>query len=111
MDSQLLVQFLWALKGVECLWEKDCLEELDNRIKITNLPKECTVSIYSLNGVLVRQYVRSNDPSTSLDWDLKNHKNVPIAGGVYIIHIDVPEVGEKILKWFGVMRPIDLDNF
>ena len=85
--------------------------ELDNRIKITNLPMECTVSIYSLNGVLVRQYVRSNDPSTSLDWDLKNHKNVPIAGGVYIIHVDVPEVGEKILKWFGVMRPIDLDTF
>ena len=85
--------------------------KLDNRIKITNLPMECTISIYSLNGVLVRQYVRSNDPSTSLDWDLKNHKNVPIAGGVYIIHVDVPEVGEKILKWFGVMRPIDLDTF
>ena len=85
--------------------------KLDNRIKITNLPMECTVSIYSLNGVLVRQYVRSNDPTTSLDWDLKNHNNVPIAGGVYIIHVDVPEVGEKILKWFGIMRPIDLDTF
>jgi hypothetical protein len=30
---------------------------------------------------------------------------------VYIIHIDVPNIGEKVLKWFGVMRPIDLDNF
>ena len=85
--------------------------KIDNRVKITNLPMECTVSIYNLNGALVRQYVRANDPTTSLDWDLKNHKNVPIAGGVYIIHVDVPEVGEKILKWFGVMRPIDLDNF
>tara|TARA_Y100001954_G_scaffold168621_1_gene179074 strand:- start:1367 stop:3427 length:2061 start_codon:yes stop_codon:yes gene_type:complete len=85
--------------------------KIDNRVKITNLPMECTVSIYNLNGALIRQYVRSNDPSTSLDWDLKNHNNVPIAGGVYIIHIDVPEVGEKILKWFGVMRPIDLDTF
>ena len=47
----------------------------------------------------------------SLDWDLKNHKNVPIAGGVYIIHVDVPGIGQKVLKWFGVMRPIDLDNF
>jgi hypothetical protein len=25
--------------------------------------------------------------------------------------VDVPGAGEKILKWFGVMRPIDLDNF
>ncbi|MEY3010874.1 MAG: hypothetical protein RLZZ314_1516, partial [Bacteroidota bacterium] len=37
--------------------------------------------------------------------------NVPIAGGVYIIHVDVPGVGQTIRKWFGVMRPIDLDNF
>ena len=85
--------------------------KLDNRVKITNLPEECTVSIYNLSGTLVRQYQRTNDPVTSLDWDLKNHKNVPIAGGVYIIHVDVPGIGQKILKWFGVMRPVDLDNF
>ena len=84
---------------------------LDNRVKITNLPMVCTVSIYTLNGTLIRQYNRTNDPSTSLDWDLKNHKNVPIAGGVYIIHVDVPGIGQKVLKWFGVMRPIDLDTF
>ena len=85
--------------------------KLDNRVKITNLPEKCTVSIYNLSGTLIRQYQRTNDPTTSLDWDLKNHKNVPIAGGVYIIHVDVPDIGQKILKWFGVMRPVDLDNF
>jgi hypothetical protein len=85
--------------------------KIDNRIKITNLPEVCTVSIYNLSGTLVRQYQRTNDPVTSLDWDLKNHKNVPIAGGVYIIHVDVPDIGQRVLKWFGVMRPIDLDNF
>ena len=85
--------------------------KLDNRVKITNLPEECTVSIYNLSGTLVRQYQRTNDPVTALDWDLKNQKNVPIAGGVYIIHVDVPGIGQKILKWFGVMRPVDLDNF
>lgn len=84
--------------------------KLDNRVKITNLPEQCTVSVYSINGTLVRQYKKA-DPMTSLDWDLKNHANVPIAGGVYLIHIDVPGVGERILKWFGVMRPTDLDNF
>jgi hypothetical protein len=30
---------------------------------------------------------------------------------VYIIHVEVPGVGEKVVKWFGVMRPIDLDSF
>ena len=84
--------------------------KLDNRVKITNLPYECTVSIYDLNGTLIRHYKKS-DPTTSLDWDLKNGKNIPIASGTYIVHINVPGAGEKILKWFGVMRPIDLDSF
>ena len=84
--------------------------KLDNRVKITNLPEVCTVSIYNVSGSLVRQY-RKADELTSIDWDLKNEKNIPIAGGVYIIHVDVPDVGEKVLKWFGVMRPVDLDNF
>ena len=84
--------------------------KLDNRVKITNLPEVCTIRIYNLQGNMVRQFSKA-DPLTSLDWDLKNERNVPIAGGVYIIHVDVPGIGEKILKWFGIMRPTDLDNF
>jgi hypothetical protein len=84
--------------------------KLDNRVKITNLPEVCTISIYDLNGTRIRQF-KKGDPTTYLDWDLKNDQNIPIASGVYIIHIDVPNIGEKVLKWFGVMRPIDLDSF
>lgn len=84
--------------------------KLDNRVKITNLPIECVVSIYDLNGTLIRQF-KKGDPTTSLDWDLKNTKGIPVSGGTYIIHIAVPGAGEKILKWFGIMRPIDLDSF
>ena len=84
--------------------------KLDNRVKIVNLPEVCTVRIYNLSGTLVRTYDKA-DPLTYVDWDLKNEANVPIAGGVYIIHIDVPNVGQAVRKWFGVMRPVDLDNF
>ncbi len=84
--------------------------KLDNRVKITNLPSECKITIYTINGTLIRQFNKA-DPTTYLDWDLKNEKNIPVASGVYIIHISVPGVGEKILKWFGVMRPVDLDSF
>jgi hypothetical protein len=86
------------------------INKLDNRIKITNLPQNCTIAIYDLSGNRVRAF-KKGDPSTSLDWDLKNEKNIPVASGVYIIHVVVPNVGEKVLKWFGVMRPVDLDNF
>ena len=48
---------------------------------------------------------------SSLDWDLKNSKGVPIASGIYIVHIAAEGIGERTIKWFGVIRPIDLDTF
>jgi hypothetical protein len=83
---------------------------LDNIVKITNLPQNCVISIYTVNGTLIRRF-QKDDPKTSLDWDLKNQRNVPIASGLYLIHVNVPDVGEKIVKFFGTMRPIDLDQF
>ncbi|MFN3917549.1 MAG: T9SS C-terminal target domain-containing protein [Flavobacteriales bacterium] len=83
---------------------------LDNRIKITNLPDIATIKIYTINGTLVRT-ITKDSPITSVDWDLKNFRGIPIASGAYLIHVNVPEVGEKVLKWFGVIRPPDLDNF
>ena len=84
--------------------------QLDNRIKIINLPQKCTINIFTLNGSLVKQ-IKKDDESTYVDWDLKNNANVPIASGMYIIHVDGGELGEKVIKWFGVMRQIDLDSF
>lgn len=83
---------------------------LDNIAKITNLPQNCVISIYTLNGTLIRKY-QKDDPKSSLDWDLKNQKNIPISSGIYLIHVNVPGVGEKVLKFFATMRPIDLDQF
>ncbi|WKZ74779.1 MAG: T9SS type A sorting domain-containing protein [Vicingaceae bacterium] len=84
--------------------------QLDNRIKIINLPEECVVTIYNMSGTLIKQYNKA-DPKTSIDWDLKNIAGVPVAGGVYLIHVNVPGVGEKVIKWFGVLRPTDLNTF
>lgn len=82
---------------------------IDNRIKITNLPEECKISIFNMNGGLVKQINKSNE-LTFEDWNLKNHVGVPIASGMYIFHIQVPGVGEKILKWYGAMRLIDVSK-
>jgi hypothetical protein len=30
------------------------------------------------------------------DWDMKNQNGISVASGLYIIHVDVPGVGEKI---------------
>ncbi len=82
---------------------------LDTRVKVTNLPEKCTVTIYSINGKLIRTY-KKDSPETSIDWDLNNHVGIPIASGVYLIHVEVPEIGERILKFFGGIRQVDLQN-
>jgi hypothetical protein len=83
---------------------------IDNRVKLTNLPVKCEISIYTLDGALVRR-IKKDDITTEADWNLKNNANVPIASGLYIIHIDAGDLGEKVLKWMGVMRELDLDSF
>ncbi|MDP2236836.1 MAG: T9SS type A sorting domain-containing protein [Bacteroidales bacterium] len=82
---------------------------LDNRIKITNLPERCVITIYNMSGTKIRQF-KKDEPKTSIDWDLKNFAGVPIASGVYLIHIKSDD-GERIIKWFGALRPIDLNTF
>lgn len=83
---------------------------LDYVVKITNLPEVCSINIYNLAGTLIRSFEKDNS-STIVEWDLKNNYRVPIAGGMYIIHVEVPDVGEKTLKWFGILRPDDLSSF
>ena len=96
----------------------------DNTVKITNLPAQCVVTIYSLDGRFIRQYSRNevgkpnSPPRTSppvavnqivpdLEWNLKNFAGIPIASGVYLIHVDAPGLGERVIKWFGVSRQFD----
>ncbi|MBD79447.1 MAG: hypothetical protein CL840_11050 [Crocinitomicaceae bacterium] len=86
-------------------------DKLDNRIKIINLPKTCNIRMYTVNGTLVRTLKKDDDSITYLEWDLKNQSRIPIASGIYVIHVEAPGIGEAILKWMGVMRPVDLDNF
>ena len=85
-------------------------DQLDNRVRITNLPEKCTISIYSLDGTLVRQLTK-DELKTSMDWDLKNYAGIPVASGIYLFHIKAPGIGEKVVKWFGVQRPVDLNSF
>ena len=82
---------------------------LDTRVKITNLPERCTINIYTVNGKLVRTF-KKDSPITSQDWDLTNNKSIPVASGVYLIHVEVPGIGEVVLKFVGGMRQVDLQG-
>ena len=97
--------------------------QFDKTIKITNLPARALVTIYSLDGVFIKQFNRDErtmlnegaNPGVSntqvlpdLEWDLENSAGIPVASGVYLIHIAAPDLGlEKTIKWFGVNRKFD----
>jgi len=101
-------------------------------VYITNLPNICTITIYTLNGVVVNTLSQSLgiDPSTNqqietsagvnvnevnpvntLTWNLTNDKLVPVASGIYLFHIEAPGLGERTLKWFGAIRPNDITDY
>lgn len=85
--------------------------QLETKVRFTNVPKNTTISIYTIDGTLVRQFKKVTPASSTYDWDLHNHNGIPIAGGLYLIHFNVPEVGERVVKWFGTMRPVDLNSY
>ncbi len=83
---------------------------IDSRVKITNLPPTCTIRVYDMAGNLIRT-VDKADENTYYEWDLKNNSNVPIASGLYLIHVKAPGLGEKIVRWYGIMHAVDLDTY
>ncbi|HOH08724.1 MAG TPA: hypothetical protein PLF89_14450, partial [bacterium] len=80
-------------------------------VSFINLPTdECTIRVFTLSGQLIRTIVHDN--GTSMDkWELKNDDSVPIGSGVFIVHIDVPNVGQKILKLAVVNREARYSHF
>ncbi|MGV3610624.1 MAG: T9SS type A sorting domain-containing protein, partial [Fluviicola sp.] len=84
--------------------------KVDKRVKIVNLPETCTISIYTMSGKLVNQFKKDND-LTFMDWTLTNKVGIPVASGVYLIHVDVPGLGERIVKSFISMRTLDIEGF
>jgi hypothetical protein len=94
-------------------------------MKITNVPALCTITISSIDGKFIRQYKRDEKPLNNKsntgvptkqigvhqDWDLKNAQGIPVASGVYLIHIDAPGVGQRTVKAMIVNREFDPSRY
>ena len=84
---------------------------LDTRVRIINLPRKASIDIYSLDGALVRRLTKDNPNQSYIDWDIRNNKGLPIASGMYLIHVKAEGIGETVVKWFGAMRPLDVTQY
>ena len=90
------------------------LEEINlhNRfVTFTHLPpKNTTIRIFTLAGHLVTSI--KHDNGTPMEkWDLNNARNIPVASGMYIAHIEVEGGASKILKLAIFMPEERLDLF
>jgi hypothetical protein len=80
-------------------------------VTFNNLPRKATFRIFNLAGQLVRT-LQKDDDSQFFRWDLTNHAQFPVASGIYIVHIDMPDIGvTKVLKLAIIQEQEVLDSY
>ena len=65
-------------------------------IQFRNLPRDCTVRIYTITGELVRR-LDKHDDTNYLNWDLLSDESARISYGIYIYQIETPSGGKKLV--------------
>lgn len=76
----------------------------DRLIYFIHLPAKCTIRIYTLSGELVQTlYHDTLLEDGSEAWNLLSKDQMDIAYGIYLYHVDAPDVGEYIGK-FAVIK-------
>lgn len=84
-------------------WERRNLNQTgrgERRIDFINLPSECTIRIYTVSGSLVKTLVKDTGPADgTVSWDLVTEDGMDAAFGLYVYHVDAPNVGEHLGKF------------
>jgi hypothetical protein len=72
----------------------------ERRIDFIHLPSKCTIRIYTSSGSLVKTLNKESSPlDGSISWNLVSEDGMDVAYGLYIYHVDAPDIGEKIGKF------------
>lgn len=80
-------------------------------VTFNRLPQRATIRIFNLAGQLVRT-LHKDDPTQFMNWDLANESNFPVASGMYLIHVDMPDLGtSKVLKLAVIQEEEVPNNF
>ncbi|MFA6540500.1 MAG: hypothetical protein WCT99_02775 [Bacteroidota bacterium] len=80
-------------------------------VTFTNLPPVATIRIFSLTGELLKTVRHASVTSANQlytsgyeRWDLRNEAGLPVASGMYIALIEIPNVGNRTLK-LAIVQP------
>ena len=75
-------------------------------VRFTHLPPTCTIRIFTLAGGLVRTIKRKSADNPQENWNLQNISGYPVASGIYIYHVKIPGIGEKVGK-LAIFQAVD----
>ncbi|MDD8016838.1 MAG: hypothetical protein PHP42_00545, partial [Bacteroidota bacterium] len=88
-------------------WERRTLYQSgrgDRKLDFINLPAECTIKIFTINGALVKTLEKTPSATNgAVSWDLISDDGTDVAYGLYIYHVKAPNIGEHIGK-FAVIK-------
>ncbi len=91
---------------ISARWERERLGNIPEgepirELAFVNLPAECTIKIFTIDGDLVRTIRHTNGAGTEY-WDLRSEYNRLVATGVYVFHVESSH-GEHVGK-FAIVR-------
>lgn len=87
------------------------INKYERFVTFTHLPRKANIKIFNLAGQLVRSIQKENN-SQFAKWDLKNDSGLPAASGMYIAHIDLPEIGKSVIVKLSIIQEQQiLDRF
>jgi hypothetical protein len=88
-------------------WEKRNLIQSgrgERRIDFIHLPAKCTIKIYTVTGALIKTLQKeSGSEDGTITWNLMTDDGMDLAYGLYIYHVNAPNIGEYIGK-FAVIK-------
>jgi len=87
------------------------LNKYQRFVTFSHLPQNAKIRIFNLAGQLVRTIDKTSTDQFQR-WDLLNQQALPVASGIYIAYIDMPDIGTtKVLKLAIIQEQQILDRY
>ena len=85
--------------------------QFTDEVRFTNLPDVATIRVFTLNGTLIKTINKQSLGAATIPWNLTTDHNLPIASGMYLIHVEVPGVGSHTMKFAVVKKRVQLNVY
>ncbi|MFA6439913.1 MAG: CHRD domain-containing protein, partial [Bacteriovoracaceae bacterium] len=79
-------------------------------VTFSHLPRKAVIKVFNLAGISVRTIVKDT-PEQFITWDLKNHSGNFVSSGIYLVYIEMENIGTTVLKLAVIMEQQQINNY